>query len=143
MAIEPGSIEHLSQIISHVVAPAFLLGAVASFIATLITRMNGVLDRLRVINELPAQEHAKSKLKADIPRLKRRVALLHRSAILAISSGVVAAVLIIVAFGSALLAVTHVYSAAILFMLSLGLLCGSLVVFGMEVWIGLNEYDHH
>ena len=140
--MQPGSIEHLSQIISHVVAPAFLLGAVASFISILISRMNGVLDRLRLINELPADDHAKSKLKADIPRLKRRAALLHRSIILSIGSGVIAAVLLIVAFGSALLAITHVYGAAILFMLSLGLLCASLVVFGMEVWIGLNEFDH-
>ena len=29
MAFEPGSINQLSQVIEHVVAPAFLLGAVA------------------------------------------------------------------------------------------------------------------
>src|SRR5262249_52548828 len=112
-------------------------------ISILVARMNGILDRIRSLNELPGEGHAKSALKADIPRLKQRAALLHRAIILAIGSGVVAAFLIIVAFASVLLGFTHVYGAAILFMASLGLLCASLVVFGMEAWIGLNEYDHH
>jgi hypothetical protein len=142
MEIEPGSIEHLSQVISHVVAPAFLLGAVASFISILVGRMNGVIERLREINDLPDQGHAKSVLKSDMPRLRRRAALLHRALILAISSGIVAAILIVVAFVAALLSFTHAWASAILFIISLGLLSASLVVFGMEVRIGLNEYDH-
>ena len=44
MSIDPGSVEHLSEVISHVVAPAFLLGAVASFASILMTRMNSVLE---------------------------------------------------------------------------------------------------
>src|SRR5262249_47450046 len=88
--MDPVSIVQLSQVISHVVAPAFVLGAVASFISILVARMNGILDRIRSLNELPGEGHAKSALKADIPRLKQRAALLHRAIILAIGSGVVA-----------------------------------------------------
>jgi hypothetical protein len=142
LEIEPGSIEHLSQVISHVVAPAFLLGAVASFISILVGRENGVIERLREINDLPDQGHVKSALKSDMPRLRQRAALLHRAIFLAISSGIVAAILIVVAFGAALLSFTHAWASAILFIVSLGLLSASLVVFGMEVRIGLNEYDH-
>lgn len=37
---ESPSIDQLARIIGNVVAPAFLLGAVASFISALTTRMN-------------------------------------------------------------------------------------------------------
>jgi hypothetical protein len=85
MAFEPGSINQLSDVISHVVAPAFLIGAGASFISILISRMDGVIDRLRFLNAIPAEGHEKSSLKADIPRLKRRAALLQRSLFVAIA----------------------------------------------------------
>jgi hypothetical protein len=143
MAFEPGSINQLSEVISHVVAPAFLIGAVASFISILITRMNGVIDRLRFLNALPAEGNDKSGLKADIPRLKRRAALLQRSLLLAIASGAAGAVLIIVAFGAALLERTHVWGTALLFVLSMGLLCASLIVLALEVKIGFNEFDQN
>jgi hypothetical protein len=87
MAFEPGSISQLSQVIEHVVAPAFLIGAVAGFISILMSRMERVIERLRFLNDLPAEGHGKSSLKADIPRLRRRAALLQRSLFLAIASG--------------------------------------------------------
>jgi hypothetical protein len=143
MPIEPGSIDHLAQVISHVVAPAFLLGAVASFTSILISRLNVVIERLRDLNSVPSDGHVKSKLKADIPRLKRRAALLRRALLLSVASGIVSAILIIIAFGAALISMSHVWGAAMLFMISLGLLCASLVVFGIELRIGLNEYDEY
>ena len=39
MSIGVGTIDQLSQIISQVVGPSFLLGAVASFISMLFSRM--------------------------------------------------------------------------------------------------------
>lgn len=141
MEFEPGSIDQLSQIISQVVAPAFLLGAVASFVSILASRMNGVIERMRYINDLPPEGHAKSRLKADLPRLRRRVDLLQKSLLYAIGSGVVGAMLIVVAFGAALLHRQHVWGTALLFSLSMVLLCISLVLLASEVRIGLNEFD--
>jgi uncharacterized membrane protein len=141
MSIDPGSVAHLSEVISHVVAPAFLLGAVASFASILMGRMNGVVERLRQLNDLPESGHAKSAIRRDIPRLKKRLMLLHRSFVLCIASGAFAAILILVAFGAALLQINHVWSAAILFMTSMAFLLASLVVLGREVMIGLTEYD--
>ena len=57
MDVVPGSIDQLSQIISQVVAPAFLLGAVAGFVSILASRMNGVIERMRFINDLPSEGH--------------------------------------------------------------------------------------
>jgi hypothetical protein len=141
MAFEPGSISQLSQVIEHVVAPAFLIGAVAGFISILMSRMERVIERLRFLNDLPAEGHGKSSLKADIPRLRRRAALLQRSLFLAIASGAAGAVLIIVAFGAALLERTHVWGTALLFVLSMGLLCAALIVLAWEVRIGFSEFD--
>ena len=69
------SLGQLSQIISQVVAPAFLLGAVAGFVSILASRMNGIIERMRFINDLP-DGHSKSRLKEDLPRLRHRVLLL-------------------------------------------------------------------
>ena len=52
MSVDPGSIEHLSEIISHVVAPAFMLGAVASFVSILVSRTNHLLERIRSVSAL-------------------------------------------------------------------------------------------
>ncbi|WP_421695453.1 DUF2721 domain-containing protein [Aestuariivirga sp.] len=141
MEIVPGSIDQLSQIISQVVAPAFLLGAVASFVSILASRMNGVIERMRFVNDLPQEGHAKSRLKADLPRLRRRVVLLQRSLLFAIASGFAGAVLIVVAFGAALLQRNHVWGTALLFSLSMVMLCISLGLLAAEVRIGLNEFD--
>lgn len=134
-------IEQLSQIISQVVAPAFLLGAVASFVSIVAARMGGVIERMRFINDLPPDGHAKSRLKQDLPRLRRRVLLLQRALLFAIASGVAGALLIIVAFGAALLHREHMWGTAMLFTISMLLLCVSLVLLGAEVRIGLNEFD--
>ncbi len=62
----------LSQVISQVTAPAFLLGAVAAFISVLISRMNRIIDRSQALNDIADDDKVKAPLKADIPRLKAR-----------------------------------------------------------------------
>src|SRR3954471_13468594 len=99
--VEPGSIDHLSQVISQVGAPAFLVGGVMSFISILVTRLGGVLDRLRQPADSPEDAHS-AKIGIEISRLRRRVSLLNRAIYFAIGSGVVAVVLVIVSFAAAL-----------------------------------------
>lgn len=111
-----------------------------SFISILVTRLGGVLDRLRSPADSPEDRHS-AKIGIEVSRLWRRVGLLNRAIYFAIGSGVVAVVLIIVSFAAALLSMTHVWAAAVLFIISLVLLCGSLVVFGMEVKISLGDYN--
>jgi hypothetical protein len=143
MAVELGSIEHLSQVISQVVAPSFLLGAVASFVSIISTRMNSVVDRLRSLNSIPEEGHVQSQFRADLPHLRRRVTLLNKAKLLSLGSGVVATVLMIVAFANALLGIHHAWAAAILFIISLAFLCASLIVFAYEAAIAFATYDHH
>lgn len=135
--------DQLSQVISHAIAPAFLLGAVASFVSVLFTRMTTIPDRLRTLNALPDEGHPSSALKPDIPRLRRRATLTNKAIFLSVCSGVAAAILLIVAFLAASLGVEHVFGAAILFIVSLAFLAAALVMFALEVRIELTEYDHH
>jgi hypothetical protein len=72
MTPEMPSVSQLSQVISQAAAPAFLLGALAAFIAVLISRLNRVIDRTIVLNAIADDDPIKSRLKADLPRLMRR-----------------------------------------------------------------------
>lgn len=115
------SIDQLGSIIANVAAPAFLLGAVAAFISVLISRINRVIDRSQFIHSIAESDASRSCLKADLPRLRRRAALLNRSLL----SSVLAATsfIIIVAFVSALLHFAHEYGVAILFTAAMLMFC--------------------
>src|SRR6516164_7506268 len=67
---KPSAIQ-LSQVIAHVTAPSFLLGAVAAFISLLIARMNRIIDRSQALNAISDDDASRASLKSDIPRQKR------------------------------------------------------------------------
>ena len=136
-------LDHLSQVISHATAPAFMLGAVAGFVSILITRMDGVIDRIRSLNTIADDDTPRARLKADIPRLKHRAHLLNRAIYLAVGSGICTTALVILAFASAFVGMRHEPLAGILFVIALGLLGVSLFTFAREVRIALNEFDHY
>ncbi|WP_084788573.1 DUF2721 domain-containing protein [Bradyrhizobium sp. Cp5.3] len=141
LPMEPPSIDQLSRIIATVAAPAFLLGAVASFIAVLISRINRVVDRSQVLHAIVDDDSSKAYLKADIPRLKRRAALLNRSLLCSIISAILTALIIIVAFISSMFSMAHEYGVAILFVAALVLFCLSLIDLAREARIALHEND--
>jgi hypothetical protein len=133
----------LSQVIAQATAPSFLLGAVSGFVAVLMGRMNGVLDRLRAVNAIPDDDVARAYLKADLPRLKRRTKLMNDAIYLAVGSAICTTLLVILAFVSAFLGLRHEPGAALMFVLALGLMCASLVTLAREVRIALTDYDDH
>jgi Protein of unknown function (DUF2721) len=69
----------LSQVISQVTAPAFLLGAVAAFVSVLISRMDRIIDRSQALDAIADDNKVKASLKSDIPRLKARAVLLNKA----------------------------------------------------------------
>src|SRR5262249_44069399 len=128
---ESFSPDRLSQAITHAIAPAFVLGAVAGFTSILSSRLDSIIDAL------PDEGHAKSRLKPDIPRLKRRAKLTNQAIFFAVVSGVIGAGLLIIAFLSAYLGIEHIYGAGVLFMIALLFLVAALVSFAIEVRIAL------
>jgi len=135
--------DRLSQVIAHAIAPAFVLGAVASFTGILSIRLNTIIERIRVLNALPKEGQDASFLRADLPRLKRRAELTNRAILYAVISGAISAALLIVAFVCAFLGIEHVYGAGIMFVIALLFLVAALIVFAFEVRIALTDYDHH
>jgi hypothetical protein len=132
----------LSQVMSQATGPAFVLGAVAAFIAVLLSRMNVVIDRIRNLNEIVDNDTARAHLKSDIPRLRQRAKLLNSATHLALLSGMCTSLLLVVGFVSAFFRLRHEYGAGFLFAVAIALLGWSLFKFAQEVRMGLSEADH-
>jgi uncharacterized membrane protein YqjE len=143
MALDTPSVAQLSQVITQVTAPAFLLGAVASFTSVLIARMNRIIDRSQVLNAIEEEEASRTHLKEDIPRLKRRAVLLNKSILFSTFAAITTSVLVIVAFVSAYLNVAHEYGVGVLFVLALVFFTASLVNLARETRIALHDLDHY
>jgi hypothetical protein len=143
MIADTPSISQLSHVISQATAPAFLLGALAAFIALLISRLNRIVDRTIVLNGISDDDTVKFRLKADLPRLMRRAAMINRAILWAVIASIAVTVLVIVAFASAFFEIQHERGVAILFMISLSAFTVSLIDFAREVRIALSEYDHY
>ena len=143
MLTDTPTISQLSHVISQAAAPAFLLGALAAFIAVLISRLNRIVDRTIVLNAIADDDATRWRLKADIPRLLRRAAMINRAIFWAVIGSITITLMVIVAFISALLQIQHERGVAILFMVALGAFVVSLVDFAREVRIALSEFDHH
>jgi len=131
----------LSLVISQAAAPAFLLGAVASFLSVLVSHMSRIVDRSREINAIPDADTANAHLRATLSVLRIRATLVNRAIYWAVASGITSCLLMIAAFGSAYFGFRHEPGAAILFTLSLSLFTFSLISFAREVKIAMNQMD--
>jgi hypothetical protein len=135
------SIDQLARIIGSVAAPAFLLGAVASFISILIARINHVIERSQYLHGIADGDASKAYLKTDLPRLRRRAALLNRSLFCSILAAILTALIIIVAFISAFYHLAHEYGVALLFVAALVRFCVALIDLARETRLALHDND--
>jgi hypothetical protein len=106
-------------------------------------RMNRIIDRSQALNAITDDDASKAHLKADIPRLKRRAALLNSAILFSAVSAIVTSLLVIVAFVCAFYNMRHEYAVAVLFVVALGFFTVSLVYLAREGRIALNELDHY
>ena len=143
MISDTPSVSQLSNVISQAAAPAFLLGALAAFIALLISRLNRIIDRTVLLNGIPDDDTLRNRLKADLPRLMRRAAMMNRAIFWAVVASISVTILVIVAFLTAFFELPHERGVAIFFMISLGAFTISLIDFAREVRIALSEFDHY
>jgi len=111
------TVDQLSLVISQAAAPAFLLGAVASFLSVLVTHMSRILDRSRAINDISGDDPKTRELKVQLPELRLRAVLVIRAIYWAVGSGITTCLLMIVAFASAYIGARHEPAAAVLFTL--------------------------
>jgi len=130
----------LSQVISQSIAPAFILGAVASFISVLVTRLNRIIDRCRLLAGRDQNEGSPDLVGVvDIARLNARAELINRAILWAVGSALSTLLLMIVAFISAFLELPHERGVGFLFLVALVLFGASLTYFGREIRIVIKD----
>ena len=118
-------------VLQTAIGPVILISGTGLLLLTMTNRLGRTIDRARLLaHELPAQpEVARIRRKAQLDVLWRRAKLIRLTIALAAGSALLAAILIVLLFLSALL---HLDSAAIievLFILCVASLAGSLAVF--------------
>ena len=100
-----------------------------------------MIDRSQFLHGIGDDDEPRSYLKADLPRLKRRAQLLNRALLCSVVAAILTALIIIVAFISAMMSVAHEYGVAILFIGALLLFCAALVDLARETRIALHDND--
>jgi hypothetical protein len=143
LPVEVTDLNHLTQVISHVIAPSFLLGAVTALVSLVFGRMAAVVDRLRELNDIPETNETRRWLLEDLPRQRRLLRLLKRAAVLSLASAVVTALMIILAFALAMLNYDHSYGMALLFMLAMMLFIAASVLMAVVAVMSVTEFDLH
>jgi Protein of unknown function (DUF2721) len=131
------TVDQLSLVISQAAAPAFLLGAIASFLSVLVSHLSRIGDRLHAINAMP-DDAKKSRLQGALSDLNHRATLVHRAIYWAVGSGISTCLLMIIAFVSAYLGARHEPAAVVFCTLALVLFTASLISFAREVRMALN-----
>jgi hypothetical protein len=140
MVLDTPSILQLSTVISQVAGPAFLLAAEAQFVQVLVSRLDRVIDRARYLRSLDDGD-PQVPLRSELPTLRRRAVLLHRSIYWTVGSGVVTSLLVILAFLTAMLHLQHEYGAAIMFTLSMAMFAFALIAFSKEIKLAFLEVE--
>jgi predicted lysophospholipase L1 biosynthesis ABC-type transport system permease subunit len=121
----------LAEVFSQAAAPAFFLGAVTGLVSILLTRLSVVTTALRSARN----DHDS----AVFRHLHARARLLHSAVNLALGSGICTALLLALSFIGAFLHLSHIYGAALLFLLATALVGLSLLQFFREIRIGLAD----
>jgi hypothetical protein len=135
--------QQLAQIVSNAMAPTFFLGAVAAFVSLMNSRLSTVIERIRTLNEISGEDHARTHLKVDIERLRRRARYLISGIHAALRGGVCATLLLGIMFTTGFLGIKHAYGAGLLFIIATTFLGFALVRFAQEAHISLSEHDEY
>jgi len=132
--------DQLSIMISHAVAPAFMLNGVAAMVAVLVNRISGVTERIRNLREIDEADLVRAKLKREIGELRQRELLLNSALHLAVLAGIGVTLLLLFGFVVAFLGYRHEPGAAVLFIASLCFLAGSLFRFLQDIRLSQGEH---
>jgi hypothetical protein len=135
--------KRLSEIFSQAIAPTFFLGAIAAFVSLMASRLSAVMQRVQALNAIAEGDPARSHLKGDLARLKRRARYLNSGILASLYGGLCATVLLAILFVTALFGFKHAYGAPLLFVLATFFLGFALFRFAQEARIGLAEADEH
>ena len=132
-----GDIGHVIQL---AIAPVFLLTAVGTVINVLVNRLGRSVDRRRVLTASLSQVEGSvaDSARGELAFVAQRVKLIYGAILLAVLCALLICLLIAIAFLDALVASDLSQLIAILFVLAMLALIGSLGLFLREIYLGVN-----
>ena len=135
--IQFGDVTHVIQL---AIAPVFLLTAIGTIINVLANRLGRAVDRRSVLNARVAELDGAARRSADaeLAILERRFRLIYAAIFLAVLSALLICLLIALAFVDALVTLDLAKVVAILFVLAMLCLIGSLAAFLREIFLGVH-----
>jgi MFS family permease len=130
----------ISHVIQLAIAPVFLLTAVGTLLNVLAGRLGRAVDRRRVLSAAVAgMDSQEEKLARDeLTFVARRVKIIYTAIALAVSCALLICLIIAIAFIDALTSMDLSRVVAILFVLAMLGLIGSLMLFLREIYLGVN-----
>ena len=132
-----GDIGHVIQL---AITPVFLLTAVGTLINVLVNRLGRSVDRRRTLTA--SLSHVEGDVAAsargELTYVQRRVRLIYSAILLAVLCALLICLLIAIAFIDALISANLAQLVAILFVLAMLALIGSLGLFLREIYLGVN-----
>lgn len=136
-------VEALTRVITAAIGPVVLISGVGLLLLTMTNRLGRIVDRVRsLVRELPqANEFTRLRTQAQIQILARRARLVRLAVTLASASVLLVALLIAVLFTGALLHFELGSVAALLFVLCMLTLIGSMGAFLREVHLSLHALE--
>lgn len=130
----------IAHVIQLAIAPVFLLTAIGTLLNVLAGRLGRAVDRRRVLTaslaELP--DSIAPLAKGELGCVAQRVKLIYAAIALSVTSALLICLLIAVAFLDALLTADLARVVAVLFVLAMVGLIGSLALFLREIYLGVN-----
>jgi hypothetical protein len=132
-----GDVGHVIQL---AIAPVFLLTAVGTLINVLVNRLGRSVDRRRALTASLAQVEGSlaDSARGELTFVARRVRLIYMAILLSVLCALLICLLIAIAFVDALIATDLSQLVAILFVLAMLALIGSLGLFLREIYLGVN-----
>ena len=132
-----GDVTHVIQL---AIAPVFLLTAIGTLINVLVNRLGRSVDRRRTLTaSLPSADAAlAANAQGELVYVHRRVRLIYMAILLAVGAAFLICLLIAIAFLDALTSIDLSQLVAVLFMLAMLALIGSLGLFMREIYLGVN-----
>lgn len=134
------SLAELVPILQTAIGPALLISGVGLLLLTMTNRLGRVVDRARLlVQQLPdSPAELRPRRLAQLPILWQRARQIRLAIAFASTSALLAAVLVVVLFVSALLRVEDAWLISALFILCMGTLIASLLVFLRDINRSLN-----
>jgi len=136
----PSALGDIAHVIQLAIAPVFLLTAIGTLLNVLVNRLGRSVDRRRsLVSHLPNLDPAlAANAQGELGYVNRRVRLIYTAILLDVVAALLICLLIAIAFIDALVTADLSQLVAILFVLAMVALIGSLALFLREIYLGVN-----